>query len=319
MLFEDHPTANGVGLVPEHPLVRVFDLGSHEFLWVHADDLTPYRYDHTLRDKLVLPESHRDLLDVLTSNLEAFIDDIIEGKSAGNVILCKGVPGVGKTLTAEVYTELIERPLYSVHSGSLGTTAESVQKNLKQIFQYAERWGCVLLLDEADVLVVKRGENIEQNAIVAEFLRVLEYHKGLLFMTTNRPDDIDDAIISRCAAIIAYAPPAPEHAAQVWRVMAKQFGAPLDESLITQLVTTFPEITPRDVKMLLRLALRVSTPHGDPLNIEAFRRCAMFRAVKIAPRNLNPSGQPPRARYHPVTATAGVAPHWERRRKPPCP
>ena len=123
MLFEDHPTANGVGLVPEHPLVRVFDLGSHEFLWVHADDLTPYRYDHTLRDKLVLPESHRDLLDVLTSNLEAFIDDIIEGKSAGNVILCKGVPGVGKTLTAEVYTELIERPLYSVHSGSLGTTA----------------------------------------------------------------------------------------------------------------------------------------------------------------------------------------------------
>jgi len=51
---------------------------------------------------------------------------------------------------------------------------------------------------------LKNNDDINRNAIVAEFLRVLEYFELLMFMTTNRPDDIDDAIVQRCAAIIRY-------------------------------------------------------------------------------------------------------------------
>lgn len=280
-IFDDDADAGGVGPVPEHPVVKVFDLRTHEFFWVHADNMTPYEYDKTLRDKLILPPTHRDLLDVLTTDLGAFVNDFIEGKSAGNVILCKGIPGVGKTLTAEVYAELIDRPLYAIHSGALGTTAEDIEKNLRIIFQRGKRWDCVLLLDEADVFVVQRGNNIEQNAIVAEFLRTLEYFDGLLFMTTNRPDDIDEAIISRCAAIIDYAPPTARDAADIWRVMATQYKADLSDELIGQLVELFPEIAPRDIKMLFRLALRVSAAHKEALTLGTFRRCAMFRAIKM--------------------------------------
>ena len=39
----------------------------------------------------------------------------------------------------------------------------------------------------------------------------------------------------------------------------------------------------RDIKMLLRLALRISTFHGSGITVETFRRCAMFRNVEIAP------------------------------------
>lgn len=271
--------------VPVHPVVKVFDLKSHEFFWVHSDNMTPYEYDKSLREKLILPPTHRDLLDVLTSDLGAFVNDFIEGKSAGNVILCKGIPGVGKTLTAEVYAELIDRPLYAIHSGSLGTTAEDIEKNLQVIFKRGKRWDCVLLLDEADVFVVQRGNNIQQNAIVAEFLRTLEYFDGLLFMTTNRPNDIDEAIISRCAAIIDYAPPSSEDAAAIWRVMATQYAADLPDQLIDELVTLFPEIAPRDIKMLFRLALRVAAAHKEPLSLSTFRRCAMFRAIKMKGEN----------------------------------
>lgn len=274
--------AEGVGDVPEHPLVRIFDLKSQEYLWVNADLLTPYVYDKSLRDKLVLPKTHRDLLDVLTTDIEAFTVDIIEGKAAGNVILCTGLPGLGKTLTAEVYAELIEAPLYSVGSGTLGTTAESIEKSLTTVFQQTRRWGCVLLLDEADVFVMQRGNDLEHNAIVAEFLRALEYFDQLMFMTTNRPQDIDEAIISRCAAIIAYDMPTPDDAAAIWRVMGIQFENPLNEALIARLLALFPKIAPRDIKMLLRLALRVSRQHVEPLDIEVFRRCAMFRAIKMA-------------------------------------
>lgn len=280
-LFAGHAEHPDVGEIPEHPQLRVFDLKTHDFFWVHTECMTPYVYDKSLRDKLILPKSHRDLLDVLTTNLDAFVDDIIEGKSAGNVILGKGVPGVGKTLTAEVYAELIERPLYAIHSGSLGTSATEIEKNLQMIFQRSKRWECVLLLDEADVFVVQRGDNIEQNAIVAEFLRTLEYFDGLLFMTTNRPDDIDDAIISRCAAIIGYHPPPPEDAVAIWNVMASQFKTTLAPELVRHLVGLFPEIAPRDIKMLLRLALRVAAGQKEELSIEVFRRCAMFRAITM--------------------------------------
>lgn len=280
-LFEDDSVDGGVGPVPEHPLVRVFDLRSQEFYWVHSDSMEQYEYDTSLRDKLVLPQSHRDLLDVLTQDLSAFVGDFIEGKSAGNVILCKGIPGVGKTLTAEVYAELIGRPLYSIRTGTLGTDAETIEANLQTVFMRSKRWNCVLLLDEADVFVVQRGNSIEQNAIVAEFLRTLEYFDGLLFMTTNRPDDIDEAIVSRCAAIIDYAPPPPEDAASIWRVIATQNQVTLGDELVQQLVENFPHIAPRDIKMLFRLAMRVAASKNEQPNLDTFRRCAMFRAIKM--------------------------------------
>src|SRR3546814_2642760 len=57
---------------------------------------------------------------------------------------------------------------------------------------------CSSDLDEADVYIRCRDNDLEHNAIVAEFLRTLEYFNGLLFMTTNRINDVDDAILSRC-------------------------------------------------------------------------------------------------------------------------
>lgn len=280
-LFDDHPTANGIGEVPEHPLIRVYDLDAHEYLWANADALTLHTYDKSLREKLVLPDTHRDLLDVLTTDLGAFVSDFVEGKSAGNVILCKGVPGVGKTLTAELYAELIEKPLLSIHSGTLGICAEEIDKNLKASFQMAKRWGVPMLLDEADVFVASRGLDLNHNAVVATFLRSLEYYDGLLFMTTNRSNDIDDAIISRCAAIINYELPEKDRTVAIWKVMAEQFQSPLSDELISNLLDAFPTIAPRDIKMLFRLALRVTTTRGEPLDIDLFRRCAMFRAIHM--------------------------------------
>ena len=282
ILFKGSSDGMDSGVIPDHPHVRVFDLKTHESYWVHADFLSPYEYDLTLREKIVLPPTHRDLLDILTTDLSSFTGDIIDGKTAGNIILCKGIPGVGKTLTAEIYSELIQKPLYSIHSGSLGTAASSIEGNLSKIFNRSQRWGCVLLLDEADVFVSKRKENIENNAIVAEFLRTLEYFSGLLFMTTNRPDDIDEAIISRCAAIIDYAPPSPKDAAKIWEIMSENFGAGLDREMIGGLVDLFPEIAPRDIKMVLRLVLKMHHGRQEPITLDLFRKCAMFRAVKMA-------------------------------------
>ncbi|WAC54396.1 AAA family ATPase [Gordonia sp. SL306] len=275
VLFE----GGAYGSVPVITAVRVFDLGAQDFLDVNTGDLSEYTYDADLQDKLVLPDDQRELLNILTTDISVFTGDIIDGKSAGNVILAMGRPGVGKTLTAEVYAEVTGRPLYSIHSGSLGVTAELVRKNLEVIFDRAKRWDAVLLLDEADVFVMERGLDLAQNAIVAEFLRTLEYFDGLLFLTTNRIDGVDEAIHARCAAVIEYRPPGPKDARQVWQILAAGNDVVLGEGLLDDLVGGFPDITPRDIKMLLRLALRMATHRGVELDASVFASSATFRGL----------------------------------------
>ena len=43
-----------------------------------------------------------------------------------------------------------------------------MSKNLEENFRLAHRWGCVLLLDEADVFLAKRDrENLKRNSLVS--------------------------------------------------------------------------------------------------------------------------------------------------------
>lgn len=277
--WRERKEVDGFDDVPIHCYVHVFNLSTHENIWVHATGLTEYVYDESLRDKLVLPQDHRDLIDILVSDLDLLQDDIISGKSGGTTILCQGPPGLGKTLSAEAYSEIVKKPLYKVHSGQLGLTADNIQANLSDILQRSERWGAVLLLDEADVYIRQRGNDISHNAVVAEFLRTLEYFSGLLFMTTNRQNDVDDAILSRCIAVINYTTPNTEDAKRIWKVLSNQLGLDVSDDLIDILVAKYPNISGRDIKQLLKLAGRFAKGKQVALDIDLFRKCAQFRGI----------------------------------------
>lgn len=47
------------------------------------------------------------------------------------------------------------------------------------------------------------------------------------------------------------------------------------EKVIEGLLALFPSLTPRDIKMRVRLALRVSARNKEDLSLERFRQCAM--------------------------------------------
>jgi SpoVK/Ycf46/Vps4 family AAA+-type ATPase len=69
---------------------------------------------------------------------------------------------------------------------------------LSVILKLAGHWKAVLLLDEADVFLAQRTiTDIERNAIVSIFLRELEYYQGILLLTTNQVDVIDEAFQSK--------------------------------------------------------------------------------------------------------------------------
>ncbi|KAL2261627.1 hypothetical protein VTK26DRAFT_3746 [Humicola hyalothermophila] len=139
-----------------------------------------------------------------TVNLD---QDLFRGKGSGLFILLHGVPGVGKTATAEAVAQASKKPLFSITCGDLGFSPKEVETALREIFRLAHHWDCVLLFDEADIFLSRRElGDLKRNALVSVFLRVLEYYSGILFLTTNRVGTLDEAFKSRIHVSLYYPP-----------------------------------------------------------------------------------------------------------------
>jgi AAA+ superfamily predicted ATPase len=111
----------------------------------------------------------------------------MDGKGEGLIVLRHGGPGTSKTLAAEGIAELVQRPLYRVTCGNIGTDVESVEKYLESALFIANAWDCVVLLDEADVFLKERTKmDLQRNTLVSVFLRFLEYYDGILILMTKR-------------------------------------------------------------------------------------------------------------------------------------
>jgi len=160
----------------------------------------------------------------VTRNSNSFasktISDVITGKGGGLICVLHGPPGTGKTLTAEAVAEHLKRPLYIVGTSELSTKPSELETKLKSILEIATAWDAVLLIDEADVLLEQRSlHEIERNSLVSVVLRVLEYHRGVLFLTTNRVKVFEAAFLSRFSIAIKY----PEHDLHSRRVIWRKF------------------------------------------------------------------------------------------------
>ncbi|RYP41887.1 hypothetical protein DL767_000716 [Monosporascus sp. MG133] len=143
--------------------------------------------------------------------------DFIKNKGQGRIFLLHGSPGVGKTCTAEATAELAQRPLLSLTSGDLTTKSETVERNFDYFLTLGERFGAMVLLDEADVyLETRRARDITRNGLVSIFLRALEYYRGVLFLTSNRVQTFDSAFTSRIHVALHYKPLTDGDREKIW-------------------------------------------------------------------------------------------------------
>ncbi|KAF6837170.1 hypothetical protein CPLU01_03282 [Colletotrichum plurivorum] len=206
-----------------HHFVYAFALRSRQWVTVLTEDLHEVVFENSF-DDLVIPNSHGATVRALvethensratprstSSSSKATTSigtglDLVKGKGAGLIILLHGPPGVGKTSTAECVADDTRRPLFPITCGDIGETAAEVEHNLQYNFRLADKWGCVLLLDEADVFLAKRTRSdLRHNAVTSVFLRSLEYYAGILFLTTNRVGAIDPAFKSRIQMSLFY-------------------------------------------------------------------------------------------------------------------
>ncbi|RYP65441.1 hypothetical protein DL771_008313 [Monosporascus sp. 5C6A] len=147
-------------------------------------------------------------------HVSSWPSDFIKNKGQGRIFLLHGSPGVGKTCTVEATAELAQRPLLSLTSGDLTTWSGTVERNLDYFLTLGERFGAIVLLDEADVYLESRHST--HDGLVSVFLRALEYYRGVLFLTSNKVRTFDSAVTSRIHVALHYKPLTDGDREKIW-------------------------------------------------------------------------------------------------------
>ncbi|KAJ9658264.1 hypothetical protein H2198_003837 [Neophaeococcomyces mojaviensis] len=199
--------------------IKGFNLRRKKWYDLMVDRISDVIWKKEAFTKVVMDPKAKEIVRALVSKQLASerSTDLIAGKGNGLILLLHGGPGTGKTLTAESVAEIAEKPLYRVTCGDVGTKAEVVEKYLESVFHLGKLWGCVVLLDEADVFLEQRDlKDLDRNALVSVFLRVLEYYEGILVLTSNRVGTFDDAFRSRIQLALHYPTLSQFQRSRIW-------------------------------------------------------------------------------------------------------
>jgi vesicle-fusing ATPase len=145
-------------------------------------------------------------------------------------------------MAAEVLANHLGLDLYRIDlAGVVSKYIGETEKNLRRLFDAAERGGAVLLFDEADALFGKRTEvkdshdryaNIEVNYL----LQRMEDYRGLAILATNMRSLLDHAFLRRLRFILDFPFPGRDLRRSIWeRVFPPEAGARIDPEALSRL------------------------------------------------------------------------------------
>ncbi|GCB27380.1 ATPase family AAA domain-containing protein 3 [Aspergillus awamori] len=217
MEIDEPPSSPEIFLFPS--TVVGYNLRRKKWVSLEVDRIREVEWNKAAFDSLVINRNAKELVQALVTNrlVAEKGTDPIEDKGNGLTILLHGGPGTGKTFTAESVAEFAEKPLYRVTCGDIGTLPEDVEQYLDSALHLGKIWDCVVLLDEADVFLEQRSlSDLQRNALVSVFLRLLEYYDGILILTSNRVGTFDEAFKSRIQLSLNYPPLTLPQRKKIW-------------------------------------------------------------------------------------------------------
>ncbi|KAH7063658.1 P-loop containing nucleoside triphosphate hydrolase protein [Macrophomina phaseolina] len=275
---EDKPLDDDLVVLASHVIHGCY-LKTKAWVDLYIDLANPVPWNHDAFDRLVLPGRYKEMIlafvESQATNRDVF-DDVIEGKGQGIIMLLHGAPGLGKTLTAEAVSDRLKKPLYSVQAGELGSDASDVETKLEQILEIAAKWDAVLLLDEADVFLEQRSHsNLKRSKIVSVFLRLLEYYRGILFLTTNRVETFDKAFRSRIHMRINYPGLTTEAKTGIWNNFIEASKKKNESSISAEDIAELAKLpfNGREIKNMVKTGQLLASREQQPLAMRHFRVC----------------------------------------------
>jgi len=207
------------------------------------------------------------------------------GRGRGITALFAGASGTGKTMAAEILAMHLELDLYRIDlAGVVSKYIGDTEKNLRRVFDAAERSGAILFFDEADALFGKRTDvrdshdryaNLEVNYL----LQRMEDYAGLAILATNRRSALDPAFLRRLRFVIDFPFPATDDRRRIWeRVFPPQAEVErLELSLLSGL-----DLSGGNIKSIAVNAAFLAASADTPIAMSHVMRAAAREYGKLA-------------------------------------
>jgi hypothetical protein len=249
-------------------------------------------------DDLVLPAPQRAVLDEIVAHVRqrALVHEdwgfsAVLRRGLGVTALFAGGTGTGKTLAAEVVAGALGLDLFVVDlSQVVSKYIGETEKNLRRVFDAAERGGAVLLFDEADALFGKRSEVKDShdryaNIEVSYLLMRMEAYRGLAVLTTNMRKALDSAFLRRLRFVVEFPFPGPAERSEIWRrvIPPRAPAAGLDFARLGQLT-----VTGGSIRNIALSAAFLAADEGAPIGMRHMKAAAHTEYLKLD-RSLTPA------------------------------
>jgi SpoVK/Ycf46/Vps4 family AAA+-type ATPase len=217
-------------------------------------------YDYLEWEQLILSEKTKYDLEQIVQGFKAYEVLATYNLRPKSKILFCGLPGTGKTFSAQVISSVLRLPLVYVNfdaiiSSYLGETAS----NLRKVFEFIKDDFWVVLFDEFDIIGKNRDDQHETGEIkrvVNNFLQMLDNFEGdsLIIASTNHPHILDPAIWRRFDEVINFDLPADEERYGLLKLSLKSLKKSKDIDFDSAVIAT-KSFSPSDIKSMCRDAM----------------------------------------------------------------
>ncbi|KAK1934181.1 Protein SAV [Phytophthora citrophthora] len=191
-------------------------------------------------DQVVLPEEHKSTILETVESYESFrryrkksgLEQAGMAYGAGLVLLLCGASGTGKTMTVNAVAHHLKKRVLLVDFPSLqGKRQEGVETDadLRGLFREADMSNAVLFFDECENIFRQRdgGGDRLLNALLTE----IERYEGIVFLATNRPFDLDEAMHRRITAVFEFKAPDHIQRRKIWDVLLYRGALKTEEGI----------------------------------------------------------------------------------------
>lgn len=202
------------------------------------------------------------------------IDEAIPYGMGLTLMFC-GASGTGKTMTANAVAARVGKKLLLVDFPRLAEADRATNgggsggsSRFQSIFREAELSDAIIFFDECEMLFSKRDSGPSQ---VTELLTELERFDGIVFLATNRPFDLDEAMYRRISEVFEFKQPNHVERLEIWRLITAHESVPCEDRIDWEAVALQYELTGGFIKnaVLAALLAAVGRSPDNPLVVES--------------------------------------------------
>jgi ATP-dependent 26S proteasome regulatory subunit len=198
------------------------------------------------------------------------LDETLEyGKGMG--FLFYGKPGVGKTFTAHCIAKALGKELLVVSPAEIQSSEPGgANRAIQEAFKNAKRNNKILLLDECDGLITTRSD---MGMIIAgeinTLLTEIEKFDGIIILSTNRIDTLDEALERRISLIIEFPEPNFDKRVELWKVLVPS-KMPLSKDVVFDKLAEYKMTGGQIKNAILNAARFAAAKEQEKVTLENF-------------------------------------------------